>query len=279
MNYLERFFNEKINRQGEALSENTKINYDIDINQFLSYVGKDELNVNPSDVSSWFGAKRNEYELTSLARKVNALKSYFKFLLNIGVINSNPIDVLPSFKPKPNDKRALTSDELNAIIRQSKTPRDKAIIETLASTGMRVSELINLQLSDLENEQIVITGKGNKDRVVFLSSKAKSAIDEYLKTRKDTNINNVFINNNGRKMTEQTIRSTIQTLSRRAMIDDYNTISPHTFRRTYATLLANKNVPIPTIQKVLGHSSIETTMLYIKVDNTQIKDVMCMDLF
>ena len=60
---------------------------------------------------------------------------------------------------------------------------------------------------------------------------------------------------------------------------DYNTISPHTFRRTYATLLANKNVPIPTIQKVLGHSSIETTMLYIKVDNTQIKDAMCMDLF
>ena len=279
MNYLERFFNEKINRQGETLSENTRINYESDINQFLTYVGKDELNITASDVSEWYGAKRNEYELTSLSRKVNALKSYFRFLLNIKIIESNPMDILPNFKPKAKDKRVLSKEELNAIIRQSKSSRDEAIIHTLASTGIRISELINLRLSDLDEESIVITGKGNKDREIFLSEKAKLSIKEYLTTRKDTDIDNLFINNNGKPMSEQTVRGTIKTLSKRAMIDNYDEISPHTFRRTFATLLANNGVPVPTIQKSLGHEDISTTMLYIKVDNTQVKKAMCMGLY
>lgn len=279
MNYLERYFNEKINKNGELLDEDTRTAYEFDINQFLSYVNKPVESITLSDASAWFGHYRQQYATKSMSRKVMALKSYFKFLKNIGIIAENPMDNLQLFKAKSKEKIALTTDEINAMIRQSKNLRDKAIIEVLVSTGLRISELINLTLSDIQNEPITINGKGDKDRDIFLSQKAKDSIKEYLTIRPNVEIDNLFVSNQGTKMRETSINRTLKILAERAGIENPERVTPHLFRATCATLLSENNVPVPVIQKVLGHSSISTTMIYIKTSKSQIQNAMCMNLY
>lgn len=276
---LERFLNEKINRHGNRLDEDTKVAYRFDIGQFMEHVGKNESEITYNDISEWFGHYREQYSTATMSRKIMALKSYFKWLTAIGYISENPIENFQTFTPKSKEKVPLTVDEVNAIIRQGKNSRDKAIVQTLASTGIRVSELIDMKLSDLDSETVVIHGKGDKDRVISVSNKTRGFIKEYLKSRKDCDIDNIFVSNNGTEMKEKTINKTLKALAKRAGIEDWKAVSPHLFRCTYASLLAENNVPIPTVQKILGHSRIETTMRYIKTNNTQVVNAMNIDLY
>ena len=205
---LERFLNEKVNKYGNRLDEDTKVAYKFDIGQFIEYIGKDESETTYNDVSEWFGHYREQYSTATMSRKIMALKSYFKWLKAIGYVKENPIDNFQTFTPKSKEKVPLTVDEVNAMIRQGKNTRDKAIVQTLASTGLRVSELINMKLSDLDSENIVIHGKGDKDRVISISEKTRGFINEYIKkTRKNSGINNIFVSNNGTEMKEKTINT------------------------------------------------------------------------
>ena len=278
MKMLERFLNEKVNKYGKELDHDTKIAYEYDITQFMEYADKPESEITYNDISKWFGCYRKKYSTATMARKIMALKSYFRWLKAIGAINENPTEDFQTFTPQSKEKVPLSIIEINEMIKQSKNSRDKAIIETLAFTGMRISELIDMKLSDMDEDEVIIHGKGGKVRTIFLSEKVRSAIEDYIVDRKQADIDNIFISNNHTKMTERTINNLLKSLARRAGIERWETVSPHLFRATYASLLAEKNVPVPTIQKILGHTLISTTMIYIKTNQSQVKNAMCMDI-
>ena len=133
MNNLKRFFNEKINKSGGLLDEDTRKAYEFDIRQCLEYLNKTEIEVTSGDISKWFGYFRNEYAPKSMFRKCMALKSYFKFLNQIGILDTNPTSKMQSFNAKPTkEKVALTINEINAMVKQAKNKRDKAIFVTLS---------------------------------------------------------------------------------------------------------------------------------------------------
>lgn len=264
---------------GEKKSRNTITAYINDICQMLDFVNKEEKEIRYLDLISW---KKNISNLSSstVARKIVSVKNYFEFLCDIEYLTENPCIKLKSVKIKNKEKNPLTSSEIRDMIDNAKNIRDKAIICFLSSTGVRVSELINIQFDDWENniDSIVITGKGDKERTIFINEETKTYVNEYLKKRKE-NCNNLFVSNHGTKMEEENILNMLKLTAKKAGVKDWSRVSPHLFRTTYATLLAQNGVPVQVIQKILGHSNISTTMLYVKTDMDSVKTAMELNVF
>ena len=161
-------------------------------------------------------------------------------------------------------------EKLKDAVQYTNNPlRNRAIIEFLLTTGCRVSELLNLDINNvnfIKNECIVL-GKGNKQRKVYISDKAMYHINEYLKTRK-VNSDILFVNKNGKRMSKQAVEKILKVIAKYAGV---NNVHPHRFRRTFATNALNKDMPVQHLQRILGHTSLDTTMIYCCVDEDEIK--------
>lgn len=221
------------------------------------------------------------------ARILSGIKSFYKYLLLEEIIYEDPTDLLES----PRIGRKLPSilsiqeiDQIIAAIDLSKPEgqRNKAIIETLYSCGLRASELINLKISNLfkEDEFIRIVGKGNKERFVPIGQKALIEIELYLstdRTQLDIQAGNedyVFLNRRGKKLTRVMIFTIVKNLSILARI--HKDVSPHTFRHSFATHLMEGGANLRVIQQMLGHASILTTEIYTHLDNQMLRDTVNM---
>lgn len=268
--YIDNFENYLVSEQKSPCTIKA---YKTAIQQMVDYVGKDEKEIGFDDFINWKNYMMKNYALNSVSQKVMAIRSYFKYLKSANIISVNPTKELKGAKIKHPEMKVLTEEQVKSMIQCAKG-RDKAIITTLYGTGIRVSELINLHIDDVNKTQIKIVGKGDKSRSIYFNEAVKSAINEYIKKRKD-GTDCLFVSNQGSKMTEQNISNMLKKIAEKTgMFDDVSWVTPHTFRRSAATRWAKHNVPITAIQKSLGHGNIQTTMLYIKTDDNSVAQTM-----
>jgi integrase/recombinase XerD len=272
-----------------GLSMNSIESYEFDLIQFKNFIIENSINESPKKCSS-STVKRYLYKnfsnkkSRSQARSISALKSFFNYLLFEGEIHSSPINDIESPKIENKLPEVLTEDEIKRMISSVNLDsefgqRNKTIIEVLYGTGIRVSELIELKLSNIffKENILKVTGKGNKERFVPLGKIAIIEIKKYLNNRDKLKINSkysdiLFLNRYGRQLTRSMIFKVINDSSKNAEID--KKISPHTLRHSYATHLLKNGADLRTIQLILGHESITTTEIYTHLDTFHLEDVL-----
>ena len=272
-----------------GLSMNSIKSYEFDLIQFKNFMIENAINESPkqcssSTVKTYLYKNFSNKKSRSQARSISALKSFFNYLLFEGEINSSPLNDIESPKIENKLPEVLTEDEIKRLISSVNLDskfgqRNKTIIEVLYGTGIRVSELTDLKLSNIffDENILKVTGKGNKERFVPLGKIASIEIKKYLNDRDKLKINSkfsdiLFLNRYGRQLTRSMIFKVINDYSKNAKID--KKISPHTLRHSYATHLLKNGADLRTIQLILGHESITTTEIYTHLDTYHLEDVL-----
>ena len=204
-------------------------------------------------------------------RRLSTVSSFFNYLQDMGQASRNPARGIPRPKRRRSLPKALTSIEIDALLMVAEYPWWRAAILILCGTGLRVQELCDLRLSDVDTEigALCIVGKGNKERVVPLSADVMAAIHRYLPHRRThPSIDALLVNIHGGPIKPGSFRSALTTLAERAGLDPKR-IHPHVFRHTFATDLVRNSVDIHIVQELLGHETIATTALYLSTDTKQ----------
>lgn len=263
------------------LNKDTTINsYIIDVFKFLEYINKDYNKTDNSDIYKYLKyLEEKKYSIYSVVRKISSLKSFYKYLSDNEIYKINLDIERPRFYPKL--PHVLSLDEVDKLLDiELKTPydyRNKAMLELMYATGLRVSELINLTPNniDLENGFVRCYGKGNKERIVPMGKIACKYLNLYLEEyrptlTKRTICDNLFLNNHGKKITRQGFLKNLKIIAEKQGISE--NITPHMLRHSFATHLLNNGADLRTIQLMLGHENISTTGIYTNVSMDLIKD-------
>ena len=279
---LRSFFNFLIIEKG--LSKNTVKAYETDIKGFIKWINKNNkqslLNIKESSVNQYISYLFNlKLKSSSVNRKISSLKSFYLFLLKKKLIRYSPFSevispkqekYLPASMSESEVEKLLNSPDASKEIEQ----RDKAMIEMLYATGMRISELVNLKITDIDMNRSVIKvmGKGSKERLIPFGESASEALFNYLKIRKDSSSKEVFISNRGRKITRVAFWQRIKVYLLRENLKI--SISPHTLRHAFATHLLNRGADLRSVQLLLGHSDLSTTQIYTHIAKQRLGDVL-----
>jgi len=265
------------------LSKNTIISYSRDLNSYINFLETQKIeslnNTSRGDITN-FMLKQKDAGLStnSIIRSLAAIKSFYRFLLREGLILSDPTDMLESPKIYKHIPESLTISEVQRLIESPKIRdkvgiRDKAILETMYAAGLRVSEVINLKLEDIDLDigYLRCLGKGSKQRIIPIGKKAVSAIRKYLeKVRKDKSPY-LFLNRRHNRLSRQSVWKIIKKYARSAKISSQ--IKPHTLRHSFATHLLQRGADLRFVQELLGHSDISTTQIYTHIDKDRLKSI------
>lgn len=216
------------------------------------------------------------------ARKIASLRSYFKYLtVKKNFLEENPIKDLESIKIKKSNPQNLTIDDslalLSAVSGKNAT-RDYCIITLFLNCGMRLAELVSLDLTDVRNDTLVITGKGNKQRTVYLNEACMNAIKNYMEIRKnmqpdEANKNALFLSSRNRRISRRMVQQTVENNIKKLGLDPRK-YTTHKLRHTAATLMYQSGADIRALQEILGHEHLSTTEIYTHVDNEQIRETV-----
>ncbi len=268
----------------KGLSQNTVLSYKNDIYSFslwsLKELGIPLKKINKIDINQFISHLFKEgLKSSSVNRKISTLKAFYLFLLKKKEIEASPMEdivmpkqekYLPVSMSEIEVEKLLNSPDVNISIER----RDKAMIEMLYATGMRVSELVNLKLIDVDIQRSVIKvlGKGSKERLIPYGEVAGDFLNLYLKDRTKSNIKETFLSNRGTKITRGAFWQRIKIyLSREGL---KNSISPHTLRHAFATHLLNRGADLRTVQILLGHSDLSTTQIYTHIAKQRLGEIL-----
>ena len=273
-----------------GLSENSISNYSFDINKLLKWLLANEIEISPIKIEKetlqeFVYSIAKEVNPRTQSRIISGLKGFFNYLVFEGYRNTNPLDLIESPKIGRKLPDTLSLEEIDSMISSVdlSTPqgeRNRAIIESLYGCGLRVSELINLKISDLFFDEgfIKVTGKGNKQRFIPIGSITIKYIEIYRnqvrvhQTIKPTAQDTLFLNRRGNGLTRAMIFHIVKELTEKAGI--HKKISPHTFRHSFATHLLENGADLRAIQQMLGHESITTTEIYTHIDKSHLTQVI-----
>jgi len=272
-----------------GLSDNSVKSYDYDLILFKKFliankINDTPLNCKPETIKNYLYKSFSHKKSRSLSRSISAIKSFFNYLIFEGYIKDSPISNVESPKQEKKLPEVLTEDEIKNLIdsinlNQDFGQRNKTIIEILYGTGIRVSELVNLKLSNIffKEKIIKVIGKGNKERFVPLGEVASKEIKIYINNRNELKIDSkssdiLFLNRYGRGLTRSMIFKIISDASKRIGLD--KKISPHTLRHSFATHLIKNGADLRSIQLILGHESITTTEIYTHLDVFHLEEVL-----
>lgn len=261
-----------------AYSDNTVGAYMNDLNKYEEFLKKDILESDTEDLEKYLKYIKN-LESTTVAHKITSIKSYFNYNIKRGIISVNPADKVSRPKLTKHLPEYLTEEEVGKLLDvEVKSPydyRNKTILELLYSSGIRISELVNIKTPNYDSEEclIRIMGKGSKERIVPLGDYAINIMNDYMNNyrplinKKHTDY--IFINNRGDKISRQFIFKVIKKEALKKGIK--KDISPHTLRHTFATHLLKNGADLRIIQELLGHENISTTQIYTHVTNNKLK--------
>ena len=268
----------------KGLSKNTIEAYSNDINGFLNWLNKrniqDYKEISELVVNEYVAYLFNKaLKSSTVNRKISSLKSFYLFLIKKKIISSSPLSEIITPKKEHHLPSSMSEDEVERLLRSPNIEldlenRDKAMIEMLYATGMRISELINLKITDIDLERSVlkVLGKGSKERLIPFGEKALDSLNSYLEKRKKSLAKEVFISNRGKKMTRTGFWQRIKIyLSREGLKDS---ISPHTLRHAFATHLLNRGADLRSVQLLLGHSDLSTTQIYTHIAKQRLGEVL-----
>ncbi|RMA64160.1 site-specific tyrosine recombinase XerD [Ulvibacter antarcticus] len=273
-----------------GLSENSVINYALDINKLIKWLNENEIGISPIQISEetiqqFIYQVAKELNPKSQSRIISGLRGFFNYLVFEEYRTTNPLDLIESPKTARTLPDILSTEEIDQLIAaidlsKPQGERNRAILETLYGCGLRVSELITLKISDLFFEEgfIKVTGKGDKQRFVPIGKSTIKFMELYrreIRVHQDIDNNakdTLFLNRRGKALTRAMIFTIIKQLAEKAGIR--KTVSPHTFRHSFATHLLENGADLRAIQQMLGHESITTTEIYTHIDKTHLSEVM-----
>lgn len=272
-----------------GLSANTITAYKQDLSSFIDFLQKENLTSWPTkaiDIDAFLAEQRDQKKATSsISRLISSLRKFYQWLVRQNIQKLNPMLEIDSPKKRRPLPVALTTVEVTDLLEQPDIKkklglRDRALLETLYATGIRVSELINLKFTDLHEELklVKVFGKGSKERLIPISKVALSWIDSYkekvrdpliLKVGKNTDF--IFLNSRGGSLTRQAVWQIIKHYCKLAGIQ--KNVTPHTLRHTFATHLLENGADLRVVQEILGHSDISTTQIYTNLSQKHIIQV------
>ena len=277
----------------KGYSENTRVAYKNDLGQFLAYVKKNAL----PPVQDWGSVTKDhlvayilslkgerEYASTTVARKVAAIKSFFHFLVAEGFVKDDPTATLDSPRVKKYLPRAISQEDVERLLDapgksdEPRTVRDRAILELLYATGMRVSELVALNEGDVDlaSASVRCFGKGGKERVIPVYPRAVQAVEAYVtkgrvRLLRQSDEKALFLNQRGERLTRQGLWLIVKGYVRQAGIKV--AVTPHTLRHSFATHMLRGGADLRNVQELLGHANIATTQVYTQVSNERLREV------
>lgn len=265
-------------------SDKTIISYRDDLIEYREYIlnnFKDILNIDLDTTKNYLkylyerGINKN-----SISRKLSSIRGFYNYLIKEEVISSSPFNSIPNPKKELYLPKFLNNEEMDKIFSVCDNTnitgkRDTLIIELLYATGLRVSELVNIKVKDIDRSEmsIKVLGKGSKERMVLYNNSTKNALLDYMDNaydiynKKDSEY--LILNHNGSKLSERYVRVIIDKLVKKAGLDIK--ISPHTIRHTFATDMLSEGADLMTVKELLGHESLNTTSIYTHITNEQIK--------
>lgn len=266
----------------KGLSQNTLDAYRRDLSVFIDFcasMGAQELTqIQRTHLNSYiFDLREKKYSPTSVMRKIASLRGFFKWLCANEICIQNPTLTLEQPKIPKKLPKVMTISEIENLLREDLTKTQRLIVELLYGCGLRVSELVGLKTNsiDLNASYLRCSGKGSKERLVPLGSKAKEALREYfeqrdfLVTKHNLDTKNLFISDSGRFLTRQDVYNFIHEQGKKIN----KNISPHTLRHSFATHLLENGADLRIVQELLGHSDVSTTQLYTHISKKRLKEV------
>lgn len=253
--------------------------YLIDLYYLYIYTGKDLTSLKEDDIRLYINyLSKSKKKPSTISRHISTYKTFYKFLYKENIIKKeeNPLNKITYPKKEKKLPKFLYYNELLEIINESEKDknglRDRLIIELLYATGVRISELINIKVSDIDfnHRRIKVCGKGNKERIVYYGEYAEEVLNKYLEI-KNKNNNSLFLNENGGRITDRGVRYIIDNIMKKLSIKTH--VTPHVLRHTFATDMLNNGCDIKIVQELLGHSSLRATEIYTHITNDRLKKV------
>lgn len=271
-----------------GLSENTINSYGIDLKLFLEYLRENEIpsfkQVNKEVIVNYMQSEKNNNKAnSSILRSVSSLRKFFQYLAQEKIIEKDPMLLIDTPKKKQHLPQVLTKEEVEKLLRSPNTGqvlglRDRAMLELMYATGLRISEIINLKLEDLHLTMgtLQTLGKGHKERIVPVGDEAIKWVNRYLeearpKLLKQKRSNYLFLNFHGNNLTRQGVWKNLKAEVRKAGIQ--KNITPHTLRHSFATHILENGADLRIVQELLGHADISTTQIYTHLSNKQLVDI------
>lgn len=280
--YLGSFFNYLVIEKG--LSSNSIKAYKIDIKKFVSWLSCSKkpsfIKIRESDVNEYIAFMfKSKLSSSSVNRNISSIKAFYLFLIKRKIIMISPVAEIITPKKERYLPTSMSELEVEKLLNSPKSSirieiRDKAMIEMLYATGMRISELINLKLNNVDTNRCVVKvlGKGSKERLIPFGENALEALNLYLNIRPSSNSKEVFLSNRKRRLSRITFWQRIKTYLKREKLK--LSISPHTLRHAFATHLLNRGADLRSVQLLLGHSDLSTTQIYTHIAKQRLGEVL-----
>ena len=279
---LRDFFNYLYIEKG--LSQNTVKSYKRDIDGFLNWSYKlrntNYINLQEADINKYISFLfESKLKSSSVNRKISSLKALYLFLVKKNLIKNSPVNEIVTPKKEKYLPTSMSEDEVDRLLASPDLSieielRDKAMMEMLYATGMRISELLNLKIVDMDTQRCVVKviGKGLKERLIPFGESALEALNSYLPLRKNSTSKEVFLSNRGTKLTRVAFWKRIKIYLSRSNLKE--SISPHALRHAFATHLLNRGADLRSVQLLLGHSDLSTTQIYTHIAKQRLGEVL-----
>lgn len=273
--YLPDFYKTYIvSRKIEGLSKKTLELYNLYLDDFFFTVNKKAEDITANDIRVYLYTTQESRNISNrtLDSRRTAIHAFFEWAANEGYVNKNPCRSIKNIKYERTQKKPLSEMELERIRLSCQTVREKAMIEFLYSTGARVTEACTVKKEDVDfyKGEVLVLGKGNKHRKTYLNARSKLFLKQYLELRNDES-EYLFVSERKphEALKKEAVERNIRIIGKRAGLD--RPLTPHLFRHTLATLMLQRGTPITEVQKILGHVNINTTMIYAKVSDDDVK--------
>tara|TARA_B100000963_G_scaffold82380_1_gene70167 strand:+ start:231 stop:1121 length:891 start_codon:yes stop_codon:yes gene_type:complete len=268
----------------KGLSQNTVKAYEVDLLAFISWItdhtNSDIKNIKEDSINKYISYLfETKLKSSSVNRKISSIKSFYLFLIKKSIVATSPISEVISPKQEKYLPSSMSEDEVDKLLNSPDSnikieKRDKAMIEMLYATGMRISELVNLKITDVDMQRCVVKvlGKGSKERLIPFGEEAYEALNNYLSDRDESSSKEVFLSNRKTKISRVAFWHRIKFYLVRENLKQ--TISPHTLRHAFATHLLNRGADLRSVQLLLGHSDLSTTQIYTHIAKQRLSDVL-----
>ena len=267
----------------KGLSNNTAKAYEADISSFFQWLDNEDLkykNLQEDHINQYISFLfQSKMRSSSVNRKISSIKSFYIFLVKRNFLKNSPLNDLVTPKQEKYLPESMSEAEVDKLLNSPDVSnkienRDKAMIEMLYATGMRISELVNLKMTDVDMKRCVVKvfGKGSKERLVPFGETALDSLRSYLNEREQSSSKEIFLSNRGKKMTRVAFWQRVKVYLIRENLK--NSISPHTLRHAFATHLLNRGADLRSVQLLLGHSDLSTTQIYTHIAKQRLSDVL-----
>ena len=267
----------------KGLSNNTAKAYEADISSFFQWLDNEDLkykNLQEDHINQYISFLfQRKLRSSSVNRKISSIKSFYIFLVKRNFVKNSPLNDLVTPKQEKYLPESMSEAEVDKLLNSPDVSnkienRDKAMIEMLYATGMRISELVNLKVTDVDMKRCVVKvfGKGSKERLVPFGETALDSLRSYLNEREQSSSKEIFLSNRGKKMTRVAFWQRVKVYLIRENLK--NSISPHTLRHAFATHLLNRGADLRSVQLLLGHSDLSTTQIYTHIAKQRLSDVL-----